>query len=86
MNENRFHIIGLNDNTDGNAYLAEHHELIMPKPFTTENLGCFFEQALKMLNTCDHVCIVDDETYSLHDHDLISIAPYAINISKGIYA
>ena len=84
--ESRFHLVGLNDHPDGDAYLAEHHEIITPTPIRTIDFGSLLETALKMLNNCDHVCIVSDEDYEELDHTLLSLAPYCVHITKGCKA
>ena len=75
--EDFVYILGLNDHPDGNAYQNEKKFVDLPYAFTT---------ALDMLTRCDHVCITDSDSYDSQSHDYQSIAPYSINISKGIYA
>lgn len=83
---NTFHVIGLNDHPDGNAYEDEHHGIITPRPMTTLNFGELLETALQVLSKNDHVLICDEEPFEEHAHDLISLAPYSIHITKGIHA
>jgi len=71
-------VVALADHEDGNAY-----ELVSI-PTTT---GQAFYTALNMLNdNADHVCILSTEDYTAHEHTHFGLAPYSINISKGIFA
>ncbi len=76
-NEEFVYVLGLNCHEDGNAYQDEKHYVELPYAFTV---------ALDVLTRCDHVCITDYETYDAQAHDYLSLAPYSINISKGINA
>ena len=78
LKENYVHVVGLADHEDCNAYEIAAHFVELPYAFTT---------ALRLLSeSADHVCIVDDEAYTAHHHDFLSLAPYSINISKGVHA
>ena len=44
-----------------------------------------FHVALELLTKHDHVCIVEEKDYIIHGADYFEIAPYAINISTGVY-
>lgn len=76
--EERVHVCGLVDHEDGNAYEVACHFV----PYTDA-----FITALQLLNDrCDQVCIIDDDNYMKIPHTYIDLAPYSINISKGIHA
>ena len=76
--EQTVQVVALADHEDGNAY-----ELVSI-PTTT---GQAFYTALNMLNdNADHVCIISTEDYTTHEHTYFGLAPYSINISKGIFA
>lgn len=76
--EQTVQVVALADHEDGNAY-----ELVSI-PTTT---GQAFYTALNMLNdNADHVCILSTEDYTAHEHTHFALAPYSINISKGIFA
>ena len=76
--EQTVQVVALADHEDGNAY-----ELVSI-PTTT---GQAFYTALNMLNdNADHVCILSTDDYSFYDHTYFALAPYSINISKGIFA
>ena len=76
--EQTVQVVALADHEDGNAY-----ELVsIPTP-----TGQAFYTALNMLNDkADHVCILSTEDYTEHPHTYFGLAPYSINISKGIFA
>lgn len=76
--EERVHVCGLADHDDGNAYEVACHFVPLADAFTT---------ALQLLHdSSDQVCIIDDEKYITIPHTYIDLAPYSINISKGIHA
>jgi hypothetical protein len=76
--EQTVQVVALADHEDENAY-----ELVSV-PTTT---GQAFYTALNMLNdNADHVCILSTEDYTAHEHTHFGLAPYSINISKGIFA
>lgn len=71
-------VVALADHADGNAY-----ELASVPTAT----GQAFITALQMLNdNADHVCILSITDYNTHEHTHFGLAPYSINISKGIFA
>ena len=71
-------VVGVTDHADGMAYATEKHEVSLPDAFTA---------CLELLERCDHACIIsEDDYFSLKDHNYADLAPYSINISKGIYA
>ena len=75
---NTVYVVGLTDHADGNAYVAELSEC------STKDA---FDIAVRMLTKSDHVCIIDLADYDkLAEHTYFTLAPYSINISKGIYA
>ena len=76
--EVRVHVCGLADHEDGNAYEIACHFV----PYTDA-----FITALQLLtDNCDQVCIIDDDNYMKLHHTYFDLAPYSINISKGIHA
>lgn len=76
--EERVHVCGLVDHEDGNAYEVACHFVPLADAFTT---------ALQLLgDSSDQVCIIDDDNYINIPHTYIDLAPYSINISKGIHA
>lgn len=76
--EERVHVCGLADYEDGNAYEVACHLVPLTDAFTT---------ALQLLHdSSDQVCIIDDDNYKVIPHTYIDLAPYSINISKGIHA
>lgn len=76
--EERVHVCGLVDHEDGNAYEVACHFVPLADAFTT---------ALHLLHdSSDQVCIIDDDNYINIPHTYIDLAPYSINISKGIHA
>ncbi len=71
-------VVGLTDHADGMAYATEKHLVSLPDAFTT---------CLELLTRCDHTCIISASDYhKLQEHNYVDLAPYSINISKGIYA
>ena len=44
------------------------------------------EQTVQVVALADHVCIISTEDYTTHEHTYFGLAPYSINISKGIFA
>lgn len=75
--EERVHVCGLADHTDGNAYEIACHFVPCSDAFRV---------ALQLLQECDQVCIVDDDNYNTIPHTYFDLAAYSINISKGIHA
>ena len=78
MTSELIYVVGLNDNTDGNAYQQELHTVELADAFTT---------SIEVLTRCDHVCVIDIPDYDrLTSHTIADLAPLSINISVGIYA
>ena len=76
--EEHVHVCGLVDHADGDDYEVACHFVPLADAFVT---------ALQLLHeSSDHVCIIDDENYLKLEHTFIHLAPYSINISKGIHA
>ena len=75
--DDRVHVCGLVDHEDGNAYEVACHFVPCRDAFPV---------ALQLLKECDQVCIVDDDHYNTIPHTYFDLAPYSINISKGIHA
>ena len=71
------YILAYDDHADGECYLAETHEVALVDAFTA---------CLHVLAKHDNACIITKEDYNALQHDFYTIAPYAINISCGIYA
>ena len=74
---NTIYVLAYDDHADGNTYLSATEKT---------NVNNAFNVALLLLDAHDNVCIVTGVDYNALDHDFYSIAPYAINISCGIYA
>lgn len=73
--EETVYVVALDDNTDGEAYETEKHEMALPDVFTT---------AIRLLTAHDHVCVIDKSDYhALNEHTIGSMARYSINISAG---
>lgn len=71
------HVLAYDDHADGNTYLTEEHHVPLHDSLCT---------AIEILARHDNACIVDEEAYNDNTHDFYTIAPYAINMSLGIYA
>lgn len=72
-------ILGFVDDSDGtDAQISA----LRGEDYT--NLAGVFKTALRLLTTCDHVCITDVETYDrLGDTGYKSYLPYSIDINIG---
>lgn len=71
------YILAYDDHADGNTYLAED---------VHSTLANAFVASLRLLADHDNVCIITPEDYDRLDHEFYTVAPYAINLSCGIYA
>lgn len=74
---NTIYVLAYDDHADGNTYLSATEKT---------DVNNAFNVALLLLDAHDNVCIITGADYNSLDHDFYSVAPYAINMSVGIYA